>query len=460
MEKIDAVCREMAVDSLHLGARASNYLRRIGVNRVGAFVDLAARGITKSRSVGVGTLGEMEDAVRALSESVRGDGSVDWMAYASERCFLILPTKDSVGRDPIRFLKLFPEVTKQAVSVQYGSPGCLILEQYLLREGKADPTLEQVGLRLRRTKQRVAFLKDQILRMLRMSLLNNAYCGCRFRFRNNFLVPLRRLGGAMESVKHNPILYSQWEQILAQVWQVTPADMGVSENLILALLGYNLFRPVNVPCQTLIFRLGVDTSPFLAALGEMDRLLKANPQTGLSEGQAIKEVGRFVGNRLKRRQIGVLLRVLTSAEEVGAEGRFLIKTEKVVRLSDQMERILEEKGAPMHFRELRKEIGRLRGEPEGSRNDPSISSALAYEERFKAVSRSGYWILAKWSGYETRSIPDMAAEILRLSKTPMTGTQLYRLIAVQRPLAPKSVNRQLLADDRFRRAGPERWELA
>lgn len=460
LEKIDAVCREMAVDSLHLSTRASNYLRRSGIDCVGAYVHLAAQGITKSRAVGVGTLGEMEDAIRALSEAVRGDGSVDWVAYASERCFLILPTRDSVEPDPLHFLKLFPGVTRQAVGLQFGSPGRIILEHYLLRQGKADRTLEQVGRRLRRTKQRVALLKDEIVKMLLGSMLNDTYCRCRFRFRNNFLVPLHRLHGAMESVQHDPILYSEWEQILAQVWQVTPADIGVSGNLILALLGYSLFGPVTVPCQTLIFRTGVDTSVFLAALGEMDRLLKINPQTGLSEGEAIKKIGRFVGNRLKRRQIGVLLRALTSAEKVGAKGRFLIRTEKLARLPDQLERILEEKGAPMHFRDLSEEIHRLRGEPDGSRTDRSVSSVLTYEKRFKPTSRPGYWILAKWSGYETRSIPDMAAEILKRSDAPMTGAQLYRLIAARRPLAPKSVNRQLLADDRFRRAGSERWELA
>ncbi len=458
--KIDPAHREMVVDVLHLGSRASNYLRRVGIHCVGAFVNLAAKGIPKSRAVGVETFSEMKGALHALSEAVRRDGSVDWVTYASERGFFILPTRDYVEPDPVRFLKLFPQVARQAVGLRFGSLGRKILEHYLLRDAKADRSLEQVGLRLRRTKQGVALVKNRIIRLLRGSMLEDSYRGCRFRFQNSFLAPLRRLHGAMERVQHDPILYSEWERILAQVWQVTPADIGVSENLILTLLGYNLFRPAGVPCQALIFRTGMDTSPFLAALGEMERLLKINPQTGLSEGEAIKKVRRFVGNSLKGGQIGVLLRALSNAEEVSAKGRFLMRPEKLVRLSDQLERILEENGSPMHVRELAANIRRLRHEPEGSRTDRSVGSLLTSENRFKPISRSGYWILAEWSGYETRTIPDMAAEILKSSKAPMTGAQLYRLIAARRPLARKSVSRLLLVDDRFRRVDSDRWEFA
>lgn len=460
LEKIDPAHREMMVDVLHLGSRASKYLRHVGIDCVGAFVDLAARGIAKSRAVGVGTFNEMKGAIHALSEAARRDGSVDWVAYASERGFFILPTGDYVEPNPAGFLKLFPKVARQAIILQFGSPGRLVLEHYLLRDGKNNPSLEQVGLRLRRTKQGTALVKDDIIRMLRGSMLEDAYRSCRFRFRNSFLAPLRRLHSAMERVQRYPISYSEWERILVQVWQVTPADMGVSENLILTLLGFNLFRPVSVSCQALIFRTGVDTSPFLAALGEMERLLKINPQTGLSEGEAIKKVGRLVGHCLKGWQIVMLLRALSNADEVSEKGRFLIRPEKLARLSDQLERILEEKGSPMHFRDLTAEIRQLRGEPKESRTYHTVSSVLTSEKRFKPISRSGHWILADWSGYETRSIPDMAAEILKRSKAPMTGAQLYRLIAARRPLARKSVNRQLLADDRFRRVGLELWGLA
>jgi len=138
-----------------------------------------------------------------------------------------------------------------------------------------------------------------------------------------------------------------------------------------------------------------------------------------------------------------------------------MRVANLMRLSDQIERLLRDKGSPMHIGELETELRKATPHLGRSRTVRHISSCLwDHKERFKPIGRSGYWIINDWTGHETRTIPEVSVELLRGAKRPLNEAELYGLIVARRPVAsPGSIGRALAEDRRFHRVGPRLWAL-
>ncbi len=112
----------------------------------------------------------------------------------------------------------------------------------------------------------------------------------------------------------------------------------------------------------------------------------------------------------------------------------------------------------MHRRELTLEVHGFKRRAGSLRTGMHVALALSRDKRFKAIARSGFWILAKWD-LETGDIADVAARCLSESDRPLTEAELFPLIAARRPVKLNSIMSSLREDGRFRRVGPRTWEL-
>ena len=452
------ICRESCLDILHTGPRASTCLKRIGVRSVGDLVDLARRGITDMRAAGPATIAEINAALRGLSRSIGNDGSVDWITYAAERGFLVLPEEDSVEIVPRHFLKIFPAVMERAVESRYRFSETFVLRHYLLGDSQKPTSLDKVGRKLGRTKQAIALLKDKVVRMLRNAILRDSYGGCRFRFRDAFVTPMRQLSAALSVAKCRPILYSDWTRILSETWGVTSAEFGGLESFLLSFFDFNIVQPRGSRFRPIVLPKSINTSLFNAALPATERLLRTRWRSGLSEEELLAKLHSSVGD-LTAKEIPIIINSISGVEHIEPEGRFRLRIERVSLLADQLERLLQEKRLPMHIRELTTRVGKSKLKSGGVRTVKNISASLSHHERFKPLARSGYWILSCWNGFETRTVADIVAEILRGAKRSMTEAELYPLIVAQRPVRPDSIRNLLYQDHRFQRVAPCTWEL-
>lgn len=451
--------REVPLGILHLGTRAQTSLARIRVRSIGALIDAARHGVPELRAAGKRTVVEIREALCALSGAVRSDGSVDWIAYASARDFVILPARDCDVFSPREFIRIFPGLAKQAARSRYGSLEFAVLRASLLYSGKRR-TLEKVGDQLQCTKAAVSLVVHKLLSMFRRSMLHDDYGGCRFRFRYGFVAPLRKLHVALSPRKHLPLLYSDWEQIILREWAVTPAEIIPLRRFLLDILDIRLVGPHAERFQQILLPKGEDTRGFAPGARAAERLLRFHFPNGLSEPKLRGMLRQRLRYPFSRREVVAIAKSISGVERVGAEGRFRMRAGRLLRVRDQIERLLREKGAPMHISEVAAELARIRSESPRRRNVRTVSSSLNGCKRFKPIGRTGYWALKEWTHIEARSIPDMVFDILRKSKSPMTSAQLYPLVAARRNVAPKSISRMLLEDRRFRRSGPLAWKLA
>lgn len=305
LDSLMPLWRESSINILHPSHRASNCLQQIGVNSVGALVDMARRGIKGIQGAGPATIAEISKALHALSRSVQIDGSVDWLTYAADRGFVLLPEKARSELTLPYFLKVFPEAARRAVESRYHFAGSFVLRHYLFVDARSPASLEKIARRLNWTKQGVALLKDKVVTMLKRSILDDSYVGCRFRFRPAFLTPLRQLRSALSVAGHRPVVYSEWQHILAQVWGITPAELGSLANFFLNILDYHFVHPKGSRFQPIILPKGLITLPFTAALPPAERLLTPGFPNELSEAQLVAKLRQSAGRNPTAKEISV-----------------------------------------------------------------------------------------------------------------------------------------------------------
>ena len=450
--------RRGSLGSIHLGTRAITALEGADIRSIGNLLDQAKLGISGLWGLGNASIEEIQGALEALAASVQEDGGVDWLAYARRRKFLILPN-NSLARpiSPTQFVQMFPEIVGQAVASRFPTPACLVFRDYLLQGGESPRTMEELSRDLGRTKQAVSLLKNNILAMLQGAILKDDYSACCFRFRAGFVLPLRRLAQVMAG-QGKVLPYSKWKNLLDVAWGLMPVELGQSEALLLELLGYQIRHRAGQRYEPLVAATGGELPDFIAMLQVAERLLRVDFPSGLS-GKSLVEAMRARGQgNLSARELTALVRTIPSVEDTSPEGTFRLRVDRLYRMTDRLERILQERGRPMKGRELVAELGRRGTRADLKRTSRQVGKALSEDKRFESIGRTGIWMLAEW-GHETGTVADVAARLLRESGSPLTEAQLCPLIAQSRPVKYSSILTLLLQDGRFRRVAPRTWEL-
>ena len=127
------------------------------------------------------------------------------------------------------------------------------------------------------------------------------------------------------------------------------------------------------------------------------------------------------------KEVLTILKSLPNLER-GAERDSFVVPLKALGYTDRCEVVLRARGAPMHLRDLNSAIGA----ESSKRVLRTIGVLLSASSRFVPVGRTGYWALQEWQDVESRTIADMAAELLESSPEPLHRIELYRVINVRR----------------------------
>ena len=376
------------------------------------------------------------------------------------RGFLVLPAQE---QDPIfthNFSPAFAEILNAAVESNFGHFESVIFRKHVLRNTpirrRPAGARKDVGY----TRQGLALIRDKVLSTLSGAIFDDDYTGCRFRFRGSFVSPLRRLKEALAKSNGKALSFAQWQRVLWETLAMKPKELGRSEETLLLLLGYKVFRPAGRRHEPIVLPKSRSASSDTAALSRMKLLLKTSPN-GLSEKQLLQKV-RLAGHHVKLNpsELFRMLKGMLNVEQTGPRGNLLrVRTEGLARVSDRIERVFRERGKPMNAPQLLGELNRWRGKRRLTQKPINLRKTMAADPRFKPIGKSGFWALREWDHIDGRTITDIAADLFRTSKKAMTEAELHRLIAAKRPVRFKSLSTMLRDNSRFRRLGARTWEL-
>ncbi len=445
--------KAMSPRSLNLSRRTVNALSAGGVTKIRQLVTRYDRTFPKGKASNK----DCDEALSALAKSMRSNGDVDWIKYAEKRGLLILPSAVQRTGSVRDFIEIFAKTAESAVRCRFGMKAVTVLKSRLLTPACGCPTLESVGKTIGVTKEAVRLIERDLIALFTSSVRYGEYEGCTFRFRPEFVQVLSNLISAVQSARKPVYSLSDWQLIVKQTWSVEPHEFDCAERLLLELVGLRkefirvpaFFSPSERKGTTL-----------RTMLRETNRLLAQTHPQGLSP-KGLRDALRqrlSTGDVPKLSELSELVSACPNLEKEKSTGRYRVRTECLTNSLDHYERILEAAGKPVHYSEIWQQARRTR---EGGHVSPGHTrSSLSRAARFVAIARSGFWALAAWSNVETRSTPEIAADILHGIPGPVTERALYALVAARRPVKQRSIWSQLAADPRFLRPSRGTWQLA
>ena len=443
---------------LHLSRRAITALNARGIAKIGNLIDEAKVGIVGLRASGQLTTTEIVESLDALADALTSEGMIDWVLYAEIRRFQILPLHEQTSYSGAEFLWNFPKACEVAVSEKFGPSGLVVLHRRVFRHRDLVVPLSELGRQLGQTGERARLLEASILKMLRRAVWQEEYRGCRFRFRPQFLRPLYELADRLQELPAATLSETHWRTLLRETWDMQPEQLGQQEALILELLGLDCSLVEGNRILLPSNRVAAGTS---AVLKELKAFFRRRAARAMSKDEIAQHLcKKFAAAAPDQHALQTLLESLASIECEPATRRYRLRFEQLNDTADRCERILREHYAPMHYKDLAAEIER-RLPPTSHRIPPrSVACRLAGSKRFTPIGRTGVWSLREWTHVETRTVADIAAELLAESGEPLTERQLFQLIQPLRSVRSGSIGTLLREDRRFRRPAPAVWELA
>lgn len=460
LRRLSAVVRVASPSIMHFDTRAMNCLQAAHINNVGELVEAARTGIAKLAKAGKETLAEIDSALTALSKNVGPEGEIEWISYARERGFAVIPEKAQASYTGCDFLMQIAGVAERAVTAECGVDGWQIFRKRILSRASEYRTLEEMGSIFKLTRERVRQIEEQSLEMLRGVAFADDYRGCEFRLRSEFLDPLRTLANTIASYDAPVLQFSEWESVLADVWGVASGESVEAEQLIPALLGLRLVAFKVQGLQPLLAREAEDRKGLRERVEAIHRVLTTGKSEGLDDVDLLLALKKELRDKAPAlAELPALVRCCSSIESVKADGRYRAYLHVLSRC-DQAERLLREAGTALDFREICRRINQATAGESRELNAENLKNQMVEDERFTPVGRTGEWALAAWSHVETRTVTDFAADLLRICGKPIGEQELFTKISARRRVARSSLGTVLDGDERFRKAGHRMWSLA
>lgn len=454
LTELDVHTRRQALAALHFKHRAITELNAIGVKTIGDLVRRARLGIESFCAARSETSRDVVRALSTLAQNVQ-HGSVDWISFAKGRGFVIFPEEHQARWVPSDFVANLPTVAGKAVENRYGPRALVILRKRLLASENSD-SLQKVGAGFDRTRERIRVLEEQIIDMFAGIFLADEYEGCKFRLRPEFIEPLRTLEARTRGLRTTSFTFQGWEKLLEKLWRMHPRDVAPAERLILEVLNRSQLDNSRPPLR-MIPSSKQGFVQHCKIVNEVERLLTRHYADGLTTERLRKALQKkFKFPIISCAKLQSLARSNPILEF--NDGRIRSRTSYLIHKADQAERLLRQAGKPRLLRDLAREIlgPEARMDLHATR---CLSQTMSYDRRLAAIGVSGFWALAEWDFVDARSVPKIAADLLRHSKKPLHQKELFALISSRRPVKEKSIGRMLDADARFQNVGPSTWKL-
>lgn len=456
LARLNVSSRRLNLASLHLSRRAINALQSKGILSIGGLIAQAEKGILHLRAAGVLTVLEITDALEALSNSLVESGGIDWVGFAERRGFTLLPRVYRPSYSGKDFLRHFSEACGEAVAGKFGQRGQMILRKRIFHAPEASVSLVEIGTELGLSGEMVRLIERSITKMLRRAIWDAEYRGCRFRLRPELLQPLHAIRGALDKVPEGCLDFNRWRFLLRSCADIEPQDLGEQTSFIIQLLGLKggLLRGLPVlPTRR------APADALKEAIDEMTRLFAGRGGKALSERQVLEHLQASLPERcLSERVLTSILHSLPLVERVRNK-QYRIRFADLPDHAARWERILDDRGSPIHFREIYSEIMRLAPATLREVSPSRLAARMGHFKRFVSVGRTGLWALREWSNVETRTVAEIAAALLASSAQPLHEREIFEAIVPMRSVRRKSIGTLLHEDGRFYRVAPAVWRL-
>jgi DNA-directed RNA polymerase delta subunit len=474
--------KRQPLHKLHLDDRVATAMEDLGIKDVGEFVDKIKHGINavNSKNFNKKSFNNLALNVLFFSYNVDDRGECDWLGYASMLGFKILPSENIVTARDV--LNLFQECVRKAVEAQFenNKKYNLFIDIYNEKINTTigeEKTLEQIGSRHSRSRERVRQLESKIIKCLSESLLNGCYSipvlgnngktyeALRFRFRPAFEAVIKSAKTAFDSDARKVWRLDEWVRFLAEFWS---ADFKVIESnaLLLSKLFSFSHHAQAVDGKIVGYLMIKDevSTDVKQVLRETlkDIHIRMDGESGFIQVEEVLEP--FEVEKLlidlcisANQLVSFCLTLHSNSKDLWKIKEEFYKPNIGKMICDTAEEILKELNQRMHFQDLYRKVTNHFSKMDIS--ERYFSAKLHYDFRFQCIGKTGYWVLAAWN-YERGTIFECLCKVLGGEQEPMHIKDITRCVQEMTPAAPNSIKSYLqIRSDVFIKLPGNRYDL-
>ncbi|MBA3353220.1 MAG: hypothetical protein H0U23_12520 [Blastocatellia bacterium] len=459
-DRLSDAVGHLPANTLHPSARAATAFDRAKIATVVQLVDAAKAGLVNPHPAGAETCMEIVKMLEVLAGSLQHKGTCDWEKYVRLRGVRLLPDDKShrvAGEDVFQML---PEVVKEAVFLNHGRRGATLVREYLLPSDRGRRTFAEIARASGVSRQNIQHLYNLILSELEASFLRDDYASCRFRFRDEFSRPFKRLAAALSRAGGRAVSYAEWKRMLTPLGPVASACSRSIERGLIDILGFRLivfqrdeFKPIVLPAYR-------KASSIRLAVTRAKRLLARKFALGISEAELFNGLRSASGGTfLRETDMAGLISSIPNVRRDSGTGLYRMRLGDVTTLPDRVERVMQMSQFPLHFRKLAQAVNPVELAARKA-NERSVGVVLSRDKRFRPLGRTGFWALANRGPVGSWTVSDLAEDALTRREKPMTEAELFALVSEKRPVSRNAIRARLFKNPRFVRVAPKLWALA
>ena len=428
--------RGAPLGALHLD-KACSGLALINIATVGALIDAARAGIPKLRNFGAKARSEVVSALCALSCSVT-EGIADWLAYAHQRGFTIIPPEAQTTVGSAFLTRAFPRACESVVRSQFDDRAWLVFSKRLLGSADEHETLEDIGKVYGVTREYIRQIEERCLDALRKPLLQGDYQGLTFRFRPHLIDQFRAAQEQFDLVALPAWTRTRWLRELSETWGIPSNEIRKRYRLLAEIFGYRAVRLENRLLDPLIVKQ-------FSAPAEVRRLADAVSKLHdmLSAGD-VADTFTIAKWLLKKDiqlssvdEVPSLVELCSTAESI-ANRLFRLRFDSLRGRANQVVRVLSESGQPLHYRDIMREINRRLPAKKRIRSKRTLDNQIRTDSRIARIGKSGIWALTEWN-LETRPLIDLIEDVLNTAGEAMHVDEITECVLQQRPGSEASI---------------------
>lgn len=332
---------------------------------------------------------------------------------------------------------------------------------FLGRRPKHDQnqTLEELGKEMEITRERTRQIEIKANRNLQNEFARVTSFHPLSRVSPNHIAAIEGFCGVVKGLKQDAILASDLHSKICRELDDSVDMENRSTMIFLELLGFEMIRFEQAGLEDIwIHQDAFAANNIKGLIINLHILLTGKNPSPMSE-LALQNELRLKPTDDSTDDLRMLIDLCPTIEECGV-GIYRGKFEYLSRWVDQAERLLRERNEPLHFRQIAAEINRrIRPVREKRVYFRTLANALAADDRFEPIGRSGTWSLKEW-GLESGTILDLMRECLQKERRPLTSDEIYRYVDDRRSVEKASVEMYLQFQETFVRVGVDRWALA
>lgn len=454
---------ELPTCLLHLTRPLCTALERTGVTTIGQFCTLTDSELNNTPGVGEKRKQEIKKIQQALLSSIEDDSiNINWPLFCRNLGIKVIPEEFDADTNRQEVLASLPLVIKQILSQMSDQRLSTIIQRRFELEGTSPLTLAELGIAFGRTRERVRQLEEQALDELRDVLINDEYTGKAYHVHPQVIATVRLLAQIAANEAERATRESELFKRIQERFEIDPELVKPSLFLVLKLSGINkiVFDKDNLEPLWGIFE-SAEERRIRRGVEKLDTLLTQEVASPIGDIDILVHLNKGVqqNRRFKFEELGWLIGLCSTVEEY-SEGFYWGKFANLVGRLNQVERILIERGEPVHIDEITREINhRLVKYGKRAVDSRNLVNQMSADNKVVPIGRSGEWGLSSWS-LNTETILDLMKQCLIVHNEPATIDEIYAYVSERRPVSKTSIESYLTFVDEFARVGRSKWSLA